>query len=76
MPRTSLSLTKATRLHTCKTFHLLPHQLLAAEQVSLRNRLEDALDERTALLLQLEQTEERQEFNHLLKGTSKNRNRA
>ena len=67
MPRKPLTLTKATRLHTCKTFHLLPHQLLAAEQVSLRNRLDDALDERTALLLQLEKTEERQEFNHILK---------
>jgi len=67
MPRKSLTLTKANRLHTCKSFHLLPHQLLAAEQVSLRNRLDDALDERIALLQQLEATEERQEFNHLLK---------
>ncbi len=67
MPRRSLTLTKANRLHTCKTFHLLPHQLLAAEQVSLRNRLDDALDERTALLQKLEVSEERQEFNHLLK---------
>ena len=67
MPNKPLRLTKSTRIHICKTFHLLPHQLLAAEQTSLRNRLEDTKEERLRLLQQLEDTEDRQEFNHLLK---------
>ena len=67
MPNKALRLTKSSRNHICKTFHLLPHQLLAAEQTSLRNRLEDTKEERLRLLQQIEDTEDRQEFNHLLK---------
>ncbi len=67
MPNKALRLSKATRSHLCKTFHLLPNQLLAAEQTSLRNRLEDTKEERLRLLQQLEETNDRQELNHLLK---------
>jgi predicted RNase H-like nuclease (RuvC/YqgF family) len=67
MPNKTLRLSKATRTHLCKTFHLLPHQLLAAEQTSLRNRLEDTKEERLRLLQQIDETEDRQGFNHLLK---------
>ena len=67
MPRNPLTLSKATRTYICRSFHLQLHELLAAEQVSLRNRLEDARNERQQLLQQIELTEERQEFNHLLK---------
>ena len=67
MPNKALRLSKATRTHLCRSFHLLPHQLLAAEQTSLMNRLEDTKEERLQLLQQLEETNDRQEFNHLLK---------
>ena len=51
----------------CRTYHLLPHQVLAAEQLSLRNRLEDLQQQRTLIQQQLESVSERGEFNHLLK---------
>jgi dihydrodipicolinate synthase/N-acetylneuraminate lyase len=63
----SLSLSKAARTYVSKTYHLLPHQVLAAEQLSLRNRLEDKRSEKQKLLQQLELTDERQEFHYLLK---------
>lgn len=66
MPK-KLTLTKATRRYACKAFHLLPHQVLGAELVSLRNRLEDATEKRSELLQVIEATQDRQEFNHLLK---------
>jgi len=67
MSSKSIRLTKATRKHMCRTYHLLPHQVLEAEQISIRNRLIDTETKRQQLLQQLEEVNGRSEFTHLLK---------
>ena len=65
--RISLRLTKATRKNIAKNFHLLPHEVLGIEQRSLSDRLKDQTDLRNKLLQELDETNDRQQFNHLLK---------